>query len=119
MSGASPSSARRGRPWIRSSRPGSTPSSSAIVSSPPAPDEPGPMSAGAAPPHPPASARDAQEQYWRERLAGPLPVLDIGSDRARPPVQTFHHATEAVELGPSSLEALTRLGASEHVSLLV
>ena len=77
------------------------------------------MSAGAASPHAPVSDLDAQERYWRARLAGALPVLDIGSDRPRPPVQTFNHSTETVDLGLPPLEALRRLAASERVSPLV
>ena len=77
------------------------------------------MSAGAVPSRALVSALDAQEQYWRERLAGPLPVLDIGSDRPRPPVQTFNHSTETVDVGIPPLEALARLAASEGVPPLV
>src|SRR6185369_9162279 len=33
--------------------------------------------------------------YWRERLAGELPVLDLPLDRPRPPFQTFRGGARA------------------------
>jgi len=36
--------------------------------------------------------------YWRERLAGELPVLELHTDRPRPRVQTDHGATHAERL---------------------
>nr|VFK47647.1 MAG: amino acid adenylation domain-containing protein/thioester reductase domain-containing protein [Candidatus Kentron sp. TC] len=32
-------------------------------------------------------------EYWRERLKGELPLLDLPTDRPRPPVQTYKGAT--------------------------
>ena len=61
----------------------------------------------------------AQEDYWRAHLSGELPVLDIGSDHPRPPVQAFTSATETLELGIERLEALRRLAAAESVSPFV
>ncbi|HEY0512849.1 MAG TPA: amino acid adenylation domain-containing protein [Thermoanaerobaculia bacterium] len=46
--------------------------------------------------------------YWKERLAGELPVLDLPTDRPRPPVQTYGGATHRIRL-PRELSA--RLGA--------
>ena len=43
-----------------------------------------------------------QLAYWRERLAGPLPVLQLPSDRPRPALQTFAGANESQPL-PASL----------------
>jgi amino acid adenylation domain-containing protein len=40
--------------------------------------------------------------YWRQQLAGDLPVLDLPTDRPRPEVQSFRGSTLTVEL-PSSL----------------
>ena len=42
--------------------------------------------------------------YWKRQLAGPLPVLDLPLDRARPPVQTFAGSWEARVL-PANLKA--------------
>ena len=42
--------------------------------------------------------------YWREELAGELPVLSLPTDHPRPPVQTYRGAGHPFALGP----ALTR-----------
>ncbi|HEX7186035.1 MAG TPA: amino acid adenylation domain-containing protein [Thermoanaerobaculia bacterium] len=49
---------------------------------------------------------------WRERLAAPLPVLDLPTDRPRPAVQTFRGASETLVLPPDLANALRSLGAS-------
>ncbi len=53
--------------------------------------------------HPPT----AQIAYWRERLKGEYPVLQLPTDRPRPSVQTFAGATEAITF-PASLSAQLR-----------
>ena len=40
-----------------------------------------------------------QLQYWRDRLRGPLPVLDLPADRPRPPMQTYNGAWEGRLIG--------------------
>ncbi|HWE62805.1 MAG TPA: condensation domain-containing protein, partial [Chloroflexota bacterium] len=35
---------------------------------------------------------DVQLSYWKQQLAGSLPLLDLPADRPRPPVQTFEGA---------------------------
>jgi len=48
--------------------------------------------------------------YWRERLGGELPALDLPTDRPRPPVQSFAGATQRLRL-PAELSArLAALG---------
>ena len=44
----------------------------------------------------PAAAR--QLDYWRRQLAGPPPILELFTDRARPPVRGFRGARHAVDL---------------------
>jgi amino acid adenylation domain-containing protein len=39
-----------------------------------------------------------QLEYWRRRLAGPPPALELSADRARPPVRTFRGARHAVTI---------------------
>jgi amino acid adenylation domain-containing protein len=46
--------------------------------------------------------------YWRERLAG-APALDLPTDNARPPVQTFRGAKRRFVLPPKVAEAAHRL----------
>ncbi|HEX9670633.1 MAG TPA: AMP-binding protein, partial [Thermoanaerobaculia bacterium] len=48
--------------------------------------------------------------YWRERLAGELPVLELPTDRPRPPVQTYEGAALPLRLDPEVVERLKELG---------
>src|SRR4029078_1493393 len=36
---------------------------------------------------------EGQLEYWKRHLAGELPALELPTDRARPPMQTFRGAT--------------------------
>ncbi|HTG33799.1 MAG TPA: amino acid adenylation domain-containing protein, partial [Thermoanaerobaculia bacterium] len=49
------------------------------------------------------AGRDGERlwEYWRERLSGPLPELDLPTDRPRPPVQSYVGASVARALGPA------------------
>jgi amino acid adenylation domain-containing protein len=60
---------------------------------------------------------DRQLAYWRERLAGAPELLELPTDRPRPPVQTYRGATVPVELSPELLERLQALGRSEGATL--
>ncbi|MFL6192843.1 MAG: amino acid adenylation domain-containing protein, partial [Thermoanaerobaculia bacterium] len=55
-------------------------------------------------------AGDRLRNYWRQRLAGELPVLDLPTDRPRPPVQTFDGATRRIRLKPELQLRLASLG---------
>jgi amino acid adenylation domain-containing protein len=48
---------------------------------------------------------DRQWSFWRERLAGALP-LELPSDRPRPPVQTFRGAVRRIRFGPEVAQGL-------------
>ncbi|HEV8581878.1 MAG TPA: amino acid adenylation domain-containing protein [Thermoanaerobaculia bacterium] len=48
--------------------------------------------------------------YWRQRLTGELPVLDLPTDRPRPPVQSFVGATQRVRLTPALAGRLAAAG---------
>ncbi|HEX7317777.1 MAG TPA: amino acid adenylation domain-containing protein [Pyrinomonadaceae bacterium] len=60
--------------------------------------------------------------YWRERLAGELPSLDLPADHPRPPVQTYGGSSEAFKLSEEvtrGLKALSRAhGATLYMTLL-
>ena len=58
-------------------------------------------------------------EYWREQLAGPLPVLELPADRPRPPVLSHRGASRTLPLGAVVSERLSRLGASRGASLYV
>jgi amino acid adenylation domain-containing protein len=57
--------------------------------------------------------------YWRKRLAGIPAVLDLPTDRPRPPAQGFHGACESLVLSKSLSESLKELSESEGVTLSV
>ena len=62
-------------------------------------------------------ALDRQLSYWKERLTGAPPVLELPTDRPRPKVQNFRGATLAVELPPEITEELKALSRGEGVTL--
>ncbi|HEX8318267.1 condensation domain-containing protein, partial [Longimicrobium sp.] len=60
---------------------------------------------------------ERQLAYWRVRLAGAPELLELPTDRPRPPVQTYRGATVPVELSAELLERLQALGRSEGATL--
>ncbi len=52
-------------------------------------------------------AGDMEEawRYWRETLAGELPVLDLPADRPRPPAQTYRGGAVALRLSRGQIDA--------------
>ena len=52
-------------------------------------------------------------EYWRTRLGGELPVLDLHTDRPRPRVQTYEGAARQIHLSPHLSARLKELG-REH-----
>jgi non-ribosomal peptide synthetase component F len=55
--------------------------------------------------------------YWKQELAGELPVLNLPTDRRRPPVQTYEGNSQFIELDETLLEKLRYLGKCEGASL--
>ncbi len=63
---------------------------------------------------------EAQLSYWTEQLGGgPLPVLDLPTDRPRPPVQTYAGATRTIRLPKELADGLKALGHREGASLFM
>jgi amino acid adenylation domain-containing protein len=60
---------------------------------------------------------ERQERYWRERLAGELPVLDLPADRPRPPVQTDRGGAVSLHLAGEPLARLRALGRQRGATL--
>ncbi len=60
---------------------------------------------------------DRQARYWRERMAGELPTLDLPTDRQRPPMQSFRGATVFRRLDSDLTAALEDLARSANASL--
>jgi len=92
------------------------------------------LAAGAALPEPPVQYSDfarwqrgwlrgevLEEQigYWRERLAGLPPSLDLPADRPRPPLQTFRGASLPGLLPAHLADALRSLGRRQGSSLFM
>jgi amino acid adenylation domain-containing protein len=59
-----------------------------------------------------------QLNYWRQQLKD-VPVLNLPSDRPRPPVQSYRGAIQLLELPQSLLSVLEELSQQEGVSLFM
>ncbi len=55
--------------------------------------------------------------FWRQALAGYPPVLELPTDRPRPPVQTYRGAARDLRLGAAAVAALRRLGRQRGATL--
>ncbi|MCS6844357.1 MAG: amino acid adenylation domain-containing protein [Caldilineales bacterium] len=70
--------------------------------------------------HSPAAER--MWDYWRAQLAGALPVLELPTDRPRPPVQTFRGSIVSASFSPELTAGIRglarRLGVTPYVVLL-
>lgn len=60
-----------------------------------------------------------QLAYWRQQLGGDLPVLQLPTDRPRPPLQTFNGATHVFRLPTSLVRSLKTLSEQEGVTLFM
>jgi amino acid adenylation domain-containing protein len=60
-----------------------------------------------------------QLAYWKGKLAGELPVLELPIDRPRPAVQTFRGAREWLVLSKDLTSAIKALGRREGVTLFI
>ncbi|HEU5218429.1 MAG TPA: condensation domain-containing protein, partial [Gemmatimonadales bacterium] len=54
--------------------------------------------------------------FWREALRAPLPVLDLPTDRPRPPLQTFPGASRSLVLSPGLTESIRALSRQEQAT---
>ena len=67
-----------------------------------------------------SGARMAQDlSYWREKLAGIPAILELPTDRPRPPAQSFRAARESAVLPRDLQRSLEALSTQEGVSLAV
>ncbi|HKY30161.1 MAG TPA: condensation domain-containing protein, partial [Pyrinomonadaceae bacterium] len=56
-------------------------------------------------------------EYWRERLSGELPVLNLPTKRVRPPVQTYRGAATNLTVNAEVTERLSNLARAQDVTL--
>ena len=57
--------------------------------------------------------------YWKQQLGGELPVLELPTDRPRPPVQTYRGARQSFELSKDLTDELNALSRREGVTLFM
>nr|QEO74680.1 condensation domain-containing protein [uncultured bacterium] len=62
---------------------------------------------------------EKQLAYWREQLGGELPVLELITDRPRPPVQTYRGTAVDLELSPEVRERLKQVGRESEATLFM
>ena len=55
---------------------------------------------------------ERQLAYWRERLAGDIPTLDLPTDRVRPLIRRFEGGGRELRISPELGQALRRIGRS-------
>jgi acyl carrier protein len=60
-----------------------------------------------------------QLDYWKEQLAGVPPLLELPTDRPRPPVQSFHGAYRTFTLSKEVSDGLRALSQREGVTLFM
>jgi amino acid adenylation domain-containing protein len=60
-----------------------------------------------------------QISYWKEKLGGELPALDLPTDRPRPNLQTFHGARKWLVLTEAQTKAINELCRRERVTLFM
>jgi amino acid adenylation domain-containing protein len=57
--------------------------------------------------------------YWKNCLSGAPSVLELPTDRPRPPIQTFNGSYKRVELSPKLAQGLKALGQGEGATLFM
>ncbi|HEX8719954.1 MAG TPA: amino acid adenylation domain-containing protein [Pyrinomonadaceae bacterium] len=62
---------------------------------------------------------ERQLSYWREKLAGAPPLLELPTDRPRPPVQTFRGARRVLALDTEVAQACRALSRREGATLFM
>ncbi|MGB7440886.1 MAG: amino acid adenylation domain-containing protein [Coleofasciculaceae cyanobacterium] len=61
----------------------------------------------------------SQLNYWKQKLAGIPSLLELPTDRPRPPVQTYSGSRHPLEISPKLTEAIKTLSQQEGVTLFM
>ena len=61
----------------------------------------------------------SQLSYWKTRLGGQLPTLELRTDRPRPAVETFRGADEVLVIPKALTKELKNISARENVTLFM
>ncbi len=62
---------------------------------------------------------EKQLGYWRQQLGGELPVLELPTDRPRPPRQSYRGAIEGLELSGEVRQRLKEIGRESGATLFM
>ncbi|MGC2332311.1 MAG: amino acid adenylation domain-containing protein [Candidatus Acidiferrales bacterium] len=62
---------------------------------------------------------ERQLHYWKETLKGPLPILDLPTDRPRPSLQTHNGANAVLATSSGLRDRLNQLSRREGVTLFI
>lgn len=62
---------------------------------------------------------DRQMAYWKEKLGGQLPILQLPTDRPRAAVQSHHGATDFFELSSGLTRKLREVSRRERMTLFI
>lgn len=61
----------------------------------------------------------SQLAYWKKQLGGELPILNLPTDRPKPPIQTLSAAKQALSLSQSLTDSLKSLSQREGTTLFM
>ena len=64
-------------------------------------------------------ALERQLEYWKAKLAGAPPSIELPTDRTRPPVQTFQGAKRVIMFPPDLLQGLKTVSRAEGATLFI
>ncbi|MDY0095477.1 MAG: condensation domain-containing protein, partial [Candidatus Vecturithrix sp.] len=62
---------------------------------------------------------EQQLTYWKEKLAGPLPILELPTDSPRPPMYHFHGAVHTFMLPDTIVTAVRTMSQKEGATLFM
>jgi amino acid adenylation domain-containing protein len=59
---------------------------------------------------------EALQKFWLDELKGELPLLQLPTDRVRPPMQSYLGSSEALRIGPQVSDMLKQIGRGENAT---